>query len=104
MRAPEQHIHETKGEWHISSLILQFKPDYLSSIENALTGRTQVEIHGRNDEGKMIVVVEAATERDLVGRIDAIRQLAGVVNFSMVYHQIDQDEDDQAVTSDTSLP
>jgi nitrate reductase NapD len=90
MRAPEQHISENAGEWHISSLIVQHKLEASGPTEHALTDMSGVEVHGRNDQGKMIVVVEAASERALVQKIDDIRQLDGVVDASLVYHQIDE--------------
>jgi nitrate reductase NapAB chaperone NapD len=46
------------------------------------------EVHAVED-GKIVVVLEAASERDLADRMDALRAEPDVLFVNLVYHQVD---------------
>lgn len=90
MRSPEQYIDSLEGEYHISSVIVQFKQEGHCQIKSAVSDIQGAEIRGiDDDQGKMVVVVEHETERGMVSIIDQLKDISGVVNVSLVYHQVD---------------
>ncbi|RCU51686.1 MULTISPECIES: chaperone NapD [Corallincola] len=84
---------------HISSLVVHFKPEFLTPISAALTNIHGLEIQGHNDTGKMVVTLETATEHPVLDAIRDINELPGVLNTSLVFHQIDD-----ASAQEESLP
>jgi len=93
MRSPEQYVQSLDGEYHISSVIVQFKQEFHCQVNQILTDLEGAEIRGIDkDQGKMVVVVESETERGMVSIIDKIKEIQGVVNVSLVYHQVDDEE------------
>jgi len=93
MRSPEQYVQSLDGEYHISSVIVQFKQEFHCQVNQILTDLEGAEIRGIDeDQGKMVVVVESETERGMVSIIDQIKEIQGVVNVSLVYHQVDDEE------------
>jgi len=93
MRSPEQYVQSLEGEYHISSVIVQFKQEFHCQVNQILTDLEGAEIRGIDeDQGKMVVVVESETERGMVSIIDQIKEIQGVVNVSLVYHQVDDEE------------
>lgn len=93
MRSPEQYVESLEGEYHISSVIVQFKQEFQCQIKKAIDLLDGAEIRGADDDqGKLVVVIEHETERGMVSIIDQLKDLDGVVNVSMVYHQVDDEE------------
>ncbi|MFC3149589.1 chaperone NapD [Litoribrevibacter euphylliae] len=92
MRSPEQYIDSLEGEYHISSVIVQFKQEHHCQIKSVISDIEGAEIRGiDDDQGKMVVVVEHQTERGMVTIIDQLKDISGVVNVSLVYHQVDDE-------------
>jgi nitrate reductase NapD len=98
MRSPEQYIESLDGEYHISSVIVQFKQENHCQVKTAISELEGTDIRGiDDDQGKMVVVVEHETERGMVGIIDQLKDIKGVVNVSLVYHQIDDEGADTVI-------
>ncbi|GLQ29824.1 chaperone NapD [Litoribrevibacter albus] len=94
MRSPEQYVDSLEGEYHISSVIVQFKQDVHCQVKSGINDIEGAEIRGvDDDQGKMVVVVEHETERGMVSIIDQLKAISGVVNVSLVYHQVDDEQD-----------
>ncbi|MEQ8228523.1 MAG: chaperone NapD [Rhodospirillales bacterium] len=75
---------------HIASLIIQAWPENLSKVEAALTEISGVESHGDSGPGRLIVTVEVEDDAGLVDAVNRIQFTPGVINASLVYHQIDE--------------
>lgn len=73
---------------HISSFIVYCRPERQQLIEQALTAMAEIELHGSDGNGKFVVVTEAPHQGVILDRIEAITALEGVVDVSMVYHQV----------------
>lgn len=94
MRSPEQYISALDGEYHISSAIVQFKPELMCRVNKQIGELEGAEISATDqDKGKLVVVVESETERGMVSVIDQIKDVDGVVNVSLVYHQVDDENE-----------
>ncbi len=94
MRSPEQYVDSLDGEYHISSVIVQFKQDLHCQVKTGIERIEGAEIRGvDDDQGKLVVVIEHETERGMVAIIDELKAVSGVVNVSLVYHQVDDETD-----------
>lgn len=77
-------------EWHVCSLIVQVTPQEIDTVSAALCAIPGTEIPGSNEqEGKLIVVMQADSSDRLFANIESVRDLAGVLAVSLVYHQQD---------------
>lgn len=72
-------------EMHIASLVVHVLPDALSQIEQALTAYKEMQVHGTHPDGKLVVTLEGATAGEIMDQVSQIRQIAGVLNVSLVY-------------------
>jgi nitrate reductase NapD len=107
MRTNKIALDDVTQESHISSFIVFCKAEKHQAVEKALLAQADLEIHGSDAQGKFVVVTEAKHQGIILDRIDLISAIEGVVNTSMVYHQvaaidelddeIDQSEIDQPI-------
>ena len=77
------------AELHISSLLVHARPERLAAIGDAirLARRRRGPLATAN--GKIVVTLETADERQVVERVDAIRAMPGVLTVALVFHRID---------------
>ncbi len=83
----------SQASLQIASLMVQARPEKIDGLTPILNNLKGVEVHNTNNAGKMILSIEAASDRDLLARITEIEKADGVITASLVYHQI-VDEDD----------
>jgi nitrate reductase NapD len=101
MRTNKIALDDVTQESHISSFIVFCKAENHKAVEEALTAQADIELHGSDAKGKFVVVTEAEHQGIILDRIDLISAIDGVINTSMVYHQVAavdelDDEIDQA--------
>ncbi len=83
-------------EFHVSSLIVHGAPELLPAISAAIAVLPGVEVHASDGIGKLVVTLETVSEAEISMRIDAIRALEGVFAASLVYHQVEDADPEQA--------
>ena len=76
-------------EYHIASLIVHTMPENLAAVRTSVSGMEGVETHEESEDGKLIVTVEAANEKEVLGTIEKIQSTKGTLSAVMVYHQVD---------------
>ncbi|MDI6748876.1 MAG: chaperone NapD [Pseudomonadota bacterium] len=76
---------------NISSVIVIPHPEQVAAVRARLQTLPGVELAAVSPEGKMIVTIETASDRDTVERFEQINLLDGVMSASMVYHQKEDD-------------
>lgn len=78
-------------EIHISSLIIQAPQAHFSALQSLLTQFPRLEIAAIDTtKGKIIVVVEASSLRELDQMMATIKDLEGVITVTLVYHHVEQ--------------
>ncbi|SQI37128.1 assembly protein for periplasmic nitrate reductase [Leminorella richardii] len=81
--------------WHVCSLVIQVRPEAIETVSKALCELPGTEIPGaNNEEGKLIVVMQAEDADALYAQIESARDIAGVLAVSLVYHQQDEQGED----------
>lgn len=83
--------HQADENWYVCSLIVQARPEKLERVKSALTAMPLTEIHAeKTDEGKLVVVIEANFQPDLVAQMESIKEIDGVIVVSLIYSQQDE--------------
>lgn len=76
----------------IASVIVQVRPERLADVEVAILALPGCEVHGRDDRGKLIVVVDAPDAGALGSTLNTLALLPHVYSASLVFHAIDTGE------------
>ncbi|WLG99018.1 chaperone NapD [Pseudomonas beijingensis] len=72
---------------HIASLIVLARPELFDAVKANLRLLDGLELHHESAAGKLVVVLEAQHEDQILQRIEQINQLPGVLNAALVYHE-----------------
>lgn len=72
-------------EIHIAGVLVQCRPLDLMRVCRAVDALPAAEVFQSTADGRLVVVIEAPTSRAVIGVIDGIRALQGVVNVALVY-------------------
>ena len=75
---------------NISGVIVHARPEQLVAVRGRLTDIAGVEVHAATDDGRLIVTVEEANDRQLADTVLSLQQVPGVLAASMVYHEYDE--------------
>lgn len=81
---------------NISSVLVNARPERAAQVQEGLLALSGVEVHAVTEEGRMIVTIEADSEKELANMFETINQQPGVLSASMVYHQYESDPDEEA--------
>ena len=76
-------------EFHITSLVIHAASKSVEDIKQRLSALVGAEIHAVTDEGKFVVTLEGETQRSILDNVEAINAFEGVINSSLIYHQVD---------------
>ena len=74
---------------NISGVIVKAYPEKLFSIERMLTTMEGVEVHGNDEEGRMLLTVSQKTANSLVNTLDEIQHVPGVLAAAMIYNEFE---------------
>lgn len=85
-------------EFHISSFIVQSKPDCMQVMIDQLMNLPGVEVHQTSPEGKIVVTLECQHTGEISDTTAAIGRMPGVLSCNMVFHQIEQETDNRIPT------
>ena len=73
---------------HIASLLVHVRPELLGAVKANLRLLEGLELHQESPLGKLVVVLEAEHESQILARIEQIAGLPGVLNAALVYHEL----------------
>lgn len=80
------------NEYNICGVLVMGNPDKGAIIENTLNDIEGVEVHARENGGKLVVTVEGSQSRQIADLITSFSDIDGVLSTSLVYHEIDSDQ------------
>lgn len=75
-------------EWHVASVAIHTRPEALGQTVEWLEHRPRTEVHAQSQQGKLVVVTESDDPQDILDLIDDAIEQPGVVNASLVYHEV----------------
>lgn len=73
---------------HIASLVVLARPELFDAVKANLRLLDGLELHQESSAGKLVVVLEAEDENQILQRIDQINNLPGVLNAALIYHEL----------------
>lgn len=73
---------------HIASLVVHARPELFDAVKANLRLLDGLELHQESAAGKLVVVLEADHENQILQRIDQINNLPGVLNAALIYHEL----------------
>ena len=74
---------------HISSFIVHCLPEQLADVQTAINELNDAEVSISHEKGKLVVLLESESEKDIMDTVADIEAVPGVITVTMVYHQID---------------
>jgi nitrate reductase NapD len=74
---------------NISGVLVKAYPKHLASIETVLSTMDGVEVHGNNEDGRMVITVEQESANDISDTLVQIQDVPGVLSAAMIYHQFE---------------
>ena len=74
---------------NISGVLVKAYPQHLPSIEKILTTIDGVEVHGNNEDGRIVITVEQASAGRISDTLVEIQDVPGVLSAAMIYHQFE---------------
>ncbi len=75
---------------NISGVLVKAYPENLVTIEKALATMTGVEVHGNNDDGRIVITVEDISANNISDTLVEIQAVPGVLSAAMIYHQFEE--------------
>ena len=79
----------TVDETHISSLVVQTKPEAVARLERQIGAMDQTEVPIASPQGKLIVCLETATLGEVTNSIDFITKMPDVLGCTLVSHHVE---------------
>jgi len=76
-------------------MVVQCLPENLTRVCAAIESLQSAEIPARDENGKLVVLLEMASESDLLDRIHEIESISGVISANLAFHQLDDQLNDQ---------
>lgn len=70
---------------HIASFIVQHRPESAAALDAAVAALPGAEVALR-EGGRSVLLCEAADERELLDRVEGLREVDGVIGISLAHH------------------
>jgi nitrate reductase NapD len=92
-------------EEHIVSVVVHVNKNYTAVVEQVMDALPGVERITQDDKGKYVVLISAESARKAMEKIEAIQDVQGVLNASMIAHHTESTEslDEHIELSDVLL-
>ena len=79
---------------HIASVVVRARPECAASVAARIAAQAHSEVYAV-EQGKIVVVLEAQSERALAQRMDELRGEPDVLFVNLVFHQVDGQADEK---------
>ena len=74
---------------NISGVVVRTFPGDIDVVSQALSELDGVEVHGANDDGRLVVTVEQSGERALTDVLTHLQGMPKILSTSLIYHQFE---------------
>ena len=75
---------------NISGVLVRSYPEHIQSVWQELAQIEGVEVHGSNDDGRMVVTIEQDDAGSMSDMLVRMNDVHGVLSTSMIYHQFEE--------------
>ncbi|MGB3621447.1 hypothetical protein FT643_16865 [Ketobacter sp. MCCC 1A13808] len=80
-------------EIHISSFVVQAKPDQLRYVEHSLEQLPGVDVFQLDPSGKIVITLETHSSWEITKCSADIFEISGVLSCNMVYHHAETEQE-----------
>ena len=81
---------------NIGGVLVHARPERVDGVWKQLDGLDGVEVHGANENGRMVVTVEKETTGELSDLLLGMQDIPGVLSASVVFHQFEESGQQEA--------
>ncbi len=74
---------------NISGVLVKTFPKNIMSIEKTLATMNGVEVHGNNEDGRIVITVEQTDTGGISDTLTEIQNVTGVLSAAMIYHHFE---------------
>ena len=74
---------------NISGVLVKAYPANISNIEKVISKMDGVEVHGNNEDGRIVITVEQESANNISDTLVEIQDVPGVLSAAMIYHQFE---------------
>jgi periplasmic nitrate reductase NapD len=78
---------------HIASCVAYAKPEAMQEAIRAIVGTGLAEVPRTDPAGRMVILIERSTSREVLDAIDAIRALDGVLAVHLAYQHAETESE-----------
>ncbi|WP_041522408.1 chaperone NapD [Gilvimarinus agarilyticus] len=90
---PAELIARHKEALHVASIAIYTRPEQFREARLWLNDYPGAEIHAESHTGKLVVVIEAEREQNILRLIDEATDHPSIITAALVYHEILAPED-----------
>ena len=87
---------------NICGCLVHARPEAAAQVEQDLSAIDGVEIHGRSEDGRFVVVVEDIADKRASDIIMDLHQVPGVLSLTLTYHHFEELPEPQVLPQRTS--
>ena len=73
----------------ISGVLVKAYPENINTIEKVISQMDGVEVHGNNEDGRIVITVEQESANNISDTLVEIQDVPGVLSAAMIYHQFE---------------
>ena len=74
----------------ISSLVVRTRPTMLATVGERIDAMPEAEVYGKHEDGRLVVVLDTANNRQAADTITDIQNQADVLSATLIYQYDDQ--------------
>lgn len=92
-RIRPEDITEVDSRINVSGLLVHAHPDRADSVRARLLQMPGVEVHAVSPEGRLVVTLENASDREMADTFERVQALPHVLSASLIYHHSEDTEE-----------
>ena len=81
------------ADLHIASCVGFSRPEAMPGIVRAIVGTALAEVPRTDPSGRMVILIERRSSREVIDTIDAIRALEGVLAVHLAYQHSESESE-----------
>lgn len=75
---------------NITGILVHSRPDQAEAVRGRLETMPGVEVHAVTPEGRLVVTIEKADDREMAEILEGFAQIPQIISTVLVYHHFDE--------------
>ncbi len=90
------------NRYNVCGVLVHARGEKADGVAELLRELPGTEVHSVTDDGRLVVTVEDTEEQLAIDTISKFADVAGVISTSLVYHEFDDDDNDETTGAATA--